>query len=238
MRRQTVTGILLLVLALLCISPIYAGEMEDDPTLYAFFIDQFEWRNAEDNELMAWDVQGWMGKDLNKFWWKTDGEIESGDAQDAELQFLYSHAIAPFWDVQIGWRADIEPDPGRNWAVIGVQGLAPYFFEVDAALFIGSSGRVAARLEAEYEFRLSQKLILTPEVEINAYGDDDPALRIGSGLSDTELGLRLRYEFRRELAPYIGINWEKKFGTSADYARDDGLETSDLQLLIGIRAWF
>lgn len=238
MRRQTVTGILLLVLTLLKISPMYAGEMEDDPTLYALFVDQFEWRDAEDDNLLVWDTQGWIGKDLNKFWWKTDGEMEGGEIEDTELQFLYSRAIATYWDVQAGWRTDIEPDPGRDWAVIGVQGLAPYFFEVDAALFIGSSGRVAARLEAEYEILFTQKLILTPEVEINAYSEDDPALRIGSGLSDIELGLRLRYEVRREFAPYIGINWEKKFGSTANYARDDGLETSDLQLVVGLRAWF
>ncbi len=238
MRRQALTGMLLLVLTLLNMSPMVAGEMEDDPTLYALFVEELEWRNAEVDGLLVWDVQGWIGKDLNKFWWKTDGALEGGNAQDTELQLLYSHAIAPFWDVQIGWRTDIEPDPTRNWAVIGVQGMAPYFFEVDAALFIGSSGRVAARLEAEYEFLLTQKLILTPEVEINAYNEDDAALRIGSGLSDLELGLRLRYEIRREFAPYIGINWEKKFGTSADYARDDGFETSDLQLVVGIRAWF
>ena len=238
MRRQAVTGIVLLVLSLLKTSPVYSGEMNDDPTLIASFVDQFEWRDANDDELLVWDVQGWIGKDLNKFWWKTDGERESGHVEDVELQFLFSHAIAPFWDVQIGWRTDIEPDSGRDWAVIGIQGLAPYFFEVDAALFIGSSGRVAARLEADYEFLLTQKLILSPEVEINIFGEDDPALRIGSGLSDVELGLRLRYEIHREFAPYIGINWEKKFGTSADYARDDGIETSDWQLVVGIRAWF
>ena len=176
--------------------------------------------------------------DLTKFWWKTDGEMEGGGVDDAELQFLYSRAIATYWEVQTGWRTDIEPDPGRDWAVIGVQGLAPYFFELDAALFIGSSGRTAARLEAEYSFRFTQKLILTPEVEINAHSDNDPALRTGSGLSDVELGLRLRYEIRREFAPYIGIYWEKKYGTTADYAREDGLATSDTQLVVGIRAWF
>ena len=238
MRRQAVIGQLALLLTLLTGTPLNAGEMEDDPTLFTVFADQFEWRDGEDDELMVWDVQGWIGKDLNKFWWKTVGESAGSGVDDAELQFLFSHAIAPFWDVQIGWRSDIEPDSGRDWAVIGVQGLAPYFFEVDAALFIGSSGRVAARLEAEYEFLFTQKLILTPEVEINAYSEDDPALRIGSGLSDIELGLRLRYEIRREFAPYFGINWEKKFGTTADYAREDGLEASDLQLVVGIRAWF
>ena len=237
MRRLVFIG-KMLMLALLANTPLYAAEMEDDPTLFAFFADQVEWRDAEDGDLLAWDAQGWIGKDLNKFWWKTDGEMEGGDVDDAELQFLYSRSIATFWEVQAGWRTDIEPDPGRDWAVIGIQGLAPYFFEVDAALFIGSSGRVAARLEAEYEILFTQKLILTPEVEINAFSEDDPAQRIGSGLSDTELGLRLRYEIRRELAPYIGINWEKKFGTTADYARDDGLGTSHVQLVVGIRAWF
>ena len=238
MRRQTIIGTLLLLLTFLAGTPLYAGEMEDDPTLFAVFVDQFEWRDTEDDDSLVWDVHGWIGKDLNKFWWKSDSELEGGDAENAELQFLYSHAIAPFWEVQTGWRTDIETDFGRDWAVIGVQGLAPYFFKVDAALFIGSSGRTAARLEVEYSFLFTQKLILTPEIEINAYGEDDLALRIGSGLSNTELGLRLRYEIRREFAPYIGLNWEKKYGTTADYARDDGLKTSDLQLVIGIRAWF
>ncbi len=238
MRRQAVIGTLLLSLTLLAGAPLYAGEMEDDPTLFTFVADEFEWRDADDGDPLSWDVFGWIGKDLNKFWWKTEGKLEGGDVDNAELQFLYSRAFARFWDFQVGWRTDLEPDPGRDWAVIGLQGLAPYFFEMDAALFVGESGQVAVRLEAEYEILFTQKLILTPEVEINVYRKDDPALRIGSGLSDTELGLRLRYEFRREIAPYIGINWEKKFGTTANYARDEGLETSDLQLVVGIRAWF
>jgi len=242
MRQQKIIGKLLLALTLTltlpAVAPLYAGGLPDDPILFAVFADQFEWRDAGDDDLLVWDAQGWIGKDLNKFWWKTNGEMEGGDIDGAELQFLYSRAFARFWDFQVGLRTDIEPDPGRDWAVIGIQGLAPYFFELDAALFVGESGRVAARLEAEYDFLFTQKLILTPELEINAYNKDDPALRIGSGLSDLELGLRLRYEFRREFAPYVGVNWEKKFGSTADYARDDGLSSSDFQLVIGIRAWF
>jgi len=238
MKGQAVIGKLLVLLTLLAGSQLYAGEMEDDPMLFTFVADEFEWREADDGGPLSWDVFGWIGKDLNKFWWKTEGELEGGSVGDAELQFLYSRAFARFWDFQVGWRTDIEPDPGRDWAVIGLQGLAPYFFEIDAALFVGESGRMAVRLEAEYEILFTEKLILVPEVEINAYNKDDPALRIGSGLSDTEVGLRLRYEIRREFAPYIGINWEKKFGATADYARNDGLETSDLQLVVGIRAWF
>ena len=182
-RQKQIIGKLLLALTLPAVAPLYGGEMEDDPTLFAIFADQFEWRDAEDDGLLVWDAQGWIGKDLNKFWWKTDGEMDGGDIENAELQFLYSRSITTFWEVQAGWRTDIEPDPGRDWAVIGIQGLAPYFFEVDAALFIDSSGRVAARLEAEYEILVTQKLILAPEVEINASSEDDPALRIGSGLS-------------------------------------------------------
>jgi len=229
---------LLLALSLLVVTPLYAGEMESDPTLFAVFADQLEWRNAGDDDLLVWDAQGWIGKDLNKFWWKTDGEMANGDVDSAEMQFLYSRSIATYWEVQAGVRTDIKPDPGRDWAVLGVQGLAPYFFELDASLFIGSSGRTAARLGAEYSFLFTQKLILTPEVEINAYGENDPLLRIGSGLSDIEVGLRLRYEIRREFAPYVGINWEKKFGSTADFARQDGLDTSDTQIVVGIRAWF
>lgn len=238
MRRQTAMGKFLLVLLILIATPLFAGDMEDDPTLFAVFIDEFEWRDADEGGLLVWDAQGWIGKDLNKFWWKSDGGLDGGDVDDAEMQFLYSRAIATFWDVQIGLRTDIEPDHGHDWAVIGVQGLTPYFFELEAALFIGKSGQVEARLEAEYEFLFTQKLILSPELEINAYKKDDPDLRIGSSLSDVELSLRLRYEVRREFAPYIGVNWEKKFGKTADYARTDGFGTSETQLVVGIRAWF
>jgi len=239
MRQQKIIGKLLLALTLTLpvAAPLYAAG-GDDPTLFAVFADQLEWRDAEGDDLLVWDAQGWIGKDLIKFWWKADGEIEDGNVGDAELQFLYSRSIATYWEAQVGLRTDIEPAQGHDWAVIGIQGLAPYFFEVDTQLFIGSSGRTAARLGAEYSFLFTQKLILTPEIEINAYGENDPAVRIGSGLSDIELGLRLRYEIRREFAPYIGVNWEKKYGTTADYAREDGLDTSDTQLVIGIRAWF
>jgi len=140
--------------------------------------------------------------------------------------------------VQFGLRQDFQPSPSRSWVVFGFQGLAPYFFEVDTALFIGESGRTALRLEAEYELLFTQRLILTPEVEINFYGQNDRDLGLGSGLSDLEAGLRLRYEVRREFAPYIGVNWNKSFGNTADFARDEGEDTDDFQWVIGLRAWF
>ena len=184
------------------------------------------------------EAQGWVGKDLNKLWVKVDVENVSGKTGEAELQFLYSKAIAPYWDVQVGWRHDKMPTPNRDWFAVGFQGLAPYFFEIDAAAFIGNNGQTALRLEAEYEIMLTQKLILTPEVEINAYSKDDEATGVGSGLSDIELGLRLRYEIRREFAPYIGVNWNKTYGDTANFSRDEGEDVSDTQFVVGIRAWF
>jgi len=154
------------------------------------------------------------------------------------LQFLYSKAIAKYWDLQFGVRHDFEPSPSRSWAVIGVQGLAPYFFETDIAFFIGDSGRTALRFESGYELRLTQRLILTPEIEVNFYGQDDVEIGIGSGLSDLEVGLRLRYEIRREIAPYIGINWSKLFGNTKDFAAIAGESSSGAQFVIGLRLWF
>jgi copper resistance protein B len=134
---------------------------------------------------LAWEAEAWLGKDLNKLWLKTEGELLKGETEEAELQLLYSRAISPYWDLQLGWRGDMQPTPNRNWAAISLKGLAPYFFEVDASLFIGQSGRTAARLSAEYEMLFTQRLILSPE------------LGIESGLSNISTGLRLRYEIRR-----------------------------------------
>ena len=211
---------------------------KDDPLLGKVIIDQLEVRDADEHNPLVLDGQGWVGKDLQKLWFKAEVERADSETEEAEIQALYSQAIAPFWDVQVGLRQDFQPTPSRSWAVIGLQGLAPYFFEIDTALFIGESGRTALRLDAEYELLFTQRLILTPEIEVNFYGQNDADLGIGSGLSDIEAGLRLRYEIRREFAPYIGVNWNKSFGNSADFARSAGKKTDDLQWVIGVRAWF
>ena len=155
-----------------------------------------------------------------------------------ELQALYSRAVAPFWDLQFDWRRDIRPPPDSDWLAFGLKGLAPYFFDIDSALFIGDSGRASARLQAEYDVMLTQRLALVPEIELNLYGKNDPATGTGSGLSDIEAGLRLRYEVRREFAPYIGLNWTRLYGRTADYARTEGADVDDIQFVFGIRAWF
>lgn len=212
--------------------------MEDDPTLTKVMIDQLEVRQADEGENpIVLEAEAWVGKDLNKLWLKTDIEKVGSELEEAELQLLYSRAIAPYWDLQTGIRKDFKPY-NQTWFTVGAKGLAPYFFETDAALFVGEDGRTAARVSAEYEMMLTQKTVLSPEVGFNVYGKDIPEAGVGSGLSDMSVGLRLRHEFKREFAPYIGVNWSKKFGKTADFARHDGESVEDTQLVAGVRVWF
>lgn len=215
---------------------------KDDPLITMLMAEQLEFRQNGSTDISVIEGHAWIGKDLNKLWFKVELERVNGATEEAELQALYSRAYAPFWDFQIGLRQDFQPSfdnkPSVSWAVLGFQGLAPYFFEVDSALFIGENGRSALRFSAEYELLFTQQLILTPEIEINLYAQNDPDLGLGSGLSDIEFGLRLRYEIRRELAPYIGINWAQKYGNSADFARAENEKSSETQWLVGLRAWF
>ncbi len=217
--------------------PVFAGG-KDDPLVTKVMIDQLETRITDGPNPLVLEAEAWAGYDLHKFWFKTDVERVDGETEEAGIQLLYSRAIAPFWDFQAGWRRDIKPKPDRDYLALAFKGLAPYLFEVDAGLFIGESGRVNARLDAEYEYMLTQRWVLAPELTMNLYSKDDAERGIGSGLSDLSLGLRLRYEIRREFAPYIGVNWSKQFGDTADFAEAEGEDTSDTQIVAGIRAWF
>ncbi|MES9923650.1 MAG: copper resistance protein B [Candidatus Thiodiazotropha endolucinida] len=217
---------------------LLAGGMNDDPLIYKVMIEKLEIREGDEANPLVLDAEAWVGYDLHKFWFKTELERPDGETEEAEIQLLYSRAIFPFWDVQVGWRRDLIPDPERDWLAIGLKGLAPYLFEVDASLFAGESGQIGVRFDAEYEYLLTQRLVLTPEIEVNLHTKDDEEVGIGSGLSDLSLGLRLRYEVKREFAPYIGVNWSKRFGDTADFAREEGEDVRDLQWLVGVRAWY
>jgi copper resistance protein B len=185
------------------------------------------------------EADAWIGKDLNKAWFKFDGERVGSTWETAQFQALYSRAVDVYWDLQLGLRHDFKPaNQTRDWAVIGFRGLAPYFFDIDTALFVGGNGNASLGFQAGYEALLTQKLILTPEVRVNLFAKSDKAIDQGAGLSDSEIGLRLRYEIRREFAPYIGVNWAKRYGQTADLVRAAGGKTDDVQLVIGLRAWF
>jgi len=228
------------LLILILISPAFslAGGMDDDPVLTMLTVDQLEIRTSNGNSPLVWEAEGWIGKDLHKLWIKTDGEYVDGNLDEMELQALYSRAVAPFWDLQLGWRRDIRPTPQRDWLAFGLKGLAPYHFDIDAALFIGTNSRSAMRLQAEYEMMLTQKLVLVPDMELNLYAKSDADTGTGSGLTDITAGLRLRYEVRREFAPYIGVNWSRRFGQTADFARAEGTSIDDTQFVSGVRVWF
>lgn len=212
-------------------------QMDDNAAHGMVLMDQLEWREIDDEDATAWELQAWYGNDFDKVWLESEGERAGGE-EEARVELLWDRVMSRWWSFQGGVRQDLGAGPSRTWASIGVQGLAPYFFEVDAALYVGEGGRTAARLGAEYEMLITQRLVLQPELEFNLYGKDDTRNGIESGLSDVELGLRLRYEIRREFAPYVGFHWERKFGDTADLTREAGDEVSDLTLVAGLRAWF
>ncbi len=198
-------------------------------------VDELELTDDSD---VAWDIDLSVGGDLNKFWTKTRGERSDGDDDSTELQALYSKSLLPFWNLQTGIRRDLDPSPARNWAVVAINGLAPYFFEVEAELFLGEGGQSSMRVRGEYELLLTQRLILKPEIELVGYGRDEPLHRIGSGLSEARLNIRLRHEFRRELAPYIGLEWHRLFNRTKAFAKSAGHDDRDLALVIGLQAWY
>ena len=204
----------------------------DDPMRTMFIMDKFEILDNDENS-REWEGSFYVGYDIDKLYIYSQGAATSDGLEWSQNELVYSRAIAPFWDVQAGIAYDKNDDASRTWGEIAIAGLAPYFFEARVALLVNSDGNVGLRLEAEYEALITQKLILTPSLEADFYTKDEPAIQIGSGLSAMEAGLRLRYEFVREFAPYVGVTWEKTFGSTRDYNPVD--ETS---LLAGIRLWF
>ena len=221
---------------LLCANLAF-GHGDDDPLLSKYIIDKLEFRQ---DHVRSLESEAWIGKDLHKVWFKADVETGDGETESAEIQALSSHAIAANWDIQFGLRHDFELDDGdeQNWGVIGLRGLAPYFFDVDTALYIGDGGSTAWRLEAEYELLLSQRWVLIPEISLNVYGQNNDLRQTGSGLSDVEFGLRLAYHLSREIAPYIGYNRERLFGNSADYAQANGEGSQESSWVAGFKLWF
>jgi Uncharacterized protein involved in copper resistance len=208
-------------------------------TFSQIMLDRLEYRTGKGADGYHWEGEGWIGGDINRLAFKTEGEgTIGGSLESAEVQALYSRAIDPWFNVEAGVRHDFRPDPDRTYAVIGIGGLAPYWFEVDAQAFLSTKGDAHLRLEASYDQRITQRLILQPAAEVNIAAQDVPELGIGSGLSDIELGLRLRYEFAREFAPYVGVNWERKLGDSARFARAEGEGASATSLVMGVRFWF
>jgi copper resistance protein B len=211
--------------------------MEDDPLLGKFILDKLETTDADGDSPLNWELDAWLGKDLNKIWFKSEGE-RLDDETEQRNELLFSRAISTFWDLQIGLRQDRAESASRDFFSAGVQGLMPYQIDTEASVVFGQDNQIGLFGEFEYEFMLTQRWVLSPEIEFDFWRENDPALGIGSGLSRVELGLRLGYEFRREFAPYIGISWGKKYGGTGDFARQEGQDVESTVFLAGVRIWF
>jgi len=214
-------------------------DMHDDALLGALRVDRLEYEQGRHADGVALDAQAWYGTDANRLWLKAEGEDRPpGRLQDWRTEALWDHPVGIYWNSQLGIRQDFGDGPGRSWAAFGLQGLAPNWFDIEATAYLGPSGRTAARFEATYELLFTQRLILQPRFEANLYGRNDRERRIGAGLSDAQLGLRLRYEIRRQFAPYVGVELVRRFAKTAQYARNAGESAFDPQWVAGVRLLF
>lgn len=213
--------------------------MADEHLFGSVLVDKLEWVHGSDANATAYELQGRFGSTYDKAVLKAEGDVSKGRFEEARTELLWSHAVATFWDTQLGLRNDAGfGRPARNWVAFGVQGLAPYWFDVEATAYVGNSGRTALRLSSEYELLLTQRLILQPRLEANFYGKRDPELAIGSGLSSATVGLRLRYEISRQFAPYIGVERSQAFGSTADMIEAAGGRRGETRFVAGVRLWF
>jgi len=211
--------------------------VHDNAVNYFVLFDQLEGQGGDGLGGVSWDTKGWVGQDRNRLWFRAEGERAGGRFDQAQTNLLYGRAISRWWEATAGVRLDTLPDTPRTALAVGVQGLAPYWFEVEASAYVETSGRTHVRVETEYELLLTNRLVLQPLIEFEIYGRGDPERRIGTGLSTGELGLRLRYEFRREFAPYVGVVWNRKFFGTADLAQAAGDRISGARVAVGVRLW-
>jgi copper resistance protein B len=212
--------------------------VHDNAVSYFVLFDQLEWQAGKGANGLSIDSRGWVGRDRDRLWFRAEGDGEEGRVGEAQTHVLYGRRFSRWWDLVAGVRQDFRPGTAQTWAAFGVQGLAPYWFEVEATAYVGASGRTHARFEVEYELLLTNRLVLQPLLETEIVGKSDPERGVGAGLSTTDAGFRLRYEFRREVAPYVGITWKNKWGKTADFAEAASEDTGGARFVTGLRLWF
>jgi copper resistance protein B len=212
--------------------------MDDRSRVGKIMLDRVEWQDADAGSTFEWDAAAWYGGDFNKLRLETEGERVDGETRTARVEWLVDHIVSRWWSVRAGAREDFGVGPNRTWAGAGFAGTAPGMIDVEAMFYVGEGGRTALRLTTEYDLLVTQRLVLQPEAELDAYGRDDDERAIGAGFSDLRIGLRLRYELKREFAPYVGVRWNSRLGRSADLVRDVGDDASELVWVAGLRAWF
>jgi copper resistance protein B len=219
--------------------PDLAGHtVHDRKVNYFVLFDQLEWQGDRQATVASWDTKGWVGGDIHRLWFRTEGDTEDGRLGKSQTHFLYGRSFSPWWDFVAGVSQDVRPGPAQTWAAVGIQGLAPHWFEVEATAHVGTGGRFHARFEAEYELLITNRLVLQPLAEVELFGKSDFRRGVGAGLSTLETGARMRFEIRREFAPYVGFMWNSKFGGTADFARTAGSEVRATRFVAGMRIWF
>lgn len=213
------------------------AETADRLRLGALFMDELEAVKSNQGSGAAWDLQAWYGGPFDRAWLRSEGDVRKGRVDDSSVEVLWFRLYHPFWGTQLGIRHDVGEGPDRTWAAIGVQGATPYWYGMEATAYLGEGGRTAARLKASSDLRVTQRLVLRPEIEANLYGQSDPARRLGSGLATFQTELRLRYEIRREFAPYLGVVWNRAFGETGRLRRTATGENDDVKFVVGLKVW-
>jgi len=256
--KQTISSLILnmFLACLFIVTPAQAQGVgphyEDDWPIIAvthptgvIMLDQLEYTTNDGDESLEYEISGWYGGDINRVSLEIEGGQSLDGSEQGELERLdlyYSRLIAPFWEVRGGFGMQSNYGTGekdeRGFAVFGLKGLAPYYFETDANIRVSDDGDVSADIEFEYDMRITQRLILQPQIETKVAFSSAEEFEQGSGINNIKSALRLRYEIRREFAPYIGVSWDKKLGETADMVRDDGGAESNLSFLLGTRMWF
>jgi copper resistance protein B len=217
---------------------VHGHDVHDTAITYKVLFDQLEWQYLHGKHGLRWDSSNWIGGDRSRLWIKTEGEAVDGVVDEADVRVLYGRSFSRWWDWVAGVRQDFRPSPSHTWLTIGLHGVAPQWVEIDAMAYVGPNGHTAARLEAEHELLVTNRLILQPLVELSFAGKDDPDRGIGAGLTTAEVGFRLRYEIRREVAPYAGVVWHRKLFGTADYATAEDRDIGGWHVVAGLRTWF
>lgn len=222
--------------------PEVGGHIHNDNGIYSFvLLDRLEWQAGDASravDAVDVDAHGWFGRDRDRVWFRVEGDRERGRLDSGRAQALYGRHVSRWWDIVAGIRQDVRPGPAQTWAAFGIQGLAPYWFDIEATAYVGASGRTQARVKAEYELLVTNRLILQPLVQVDVAGRSDPKRDVGAGLNTTEAGIRLRYEIKRELAPYVGVTWNRAWGKTADFTRSGGKGSAGPRVVVGARVWF
>jgi copper resistance protein B len=221
-------------------APAYWPAAVNDNAIHQYTsLDRLEYGTGDGPDSYLWEAQGWIGGDMNRFWWKTEGEGEFKDSSPEETSFeaSYGRTITPFWNALVGARYDLHPGDDRAFGMLKLQGLAPFYIDTEASFFVSEHGVPSFRGEFEYEALITQRLRLVPRAEINI-GARDADYGLGGGLQNTELGLRLKYQVVREFAPYIGVRWEQKYGDTRHITHAEGEDASSTAFVVGISAWY